>query len=120
MDKLGEEALLALDLGVDERVERVASTVGCTLVLTDRRLALVRDGASFRPKTGVQSWPIERSLSLQVSRMRRDTARLLIGQNEGSVSVFVTAAQLASVRAIIADIRSRAYAEPGSSASRTS
>ena len=105
MDRLGEEALLALDIAVDERVERVAATVGCTLVLTDRRLALVRDGASFRPKTGVQSWPIDRHLNLHVTRMRRDTGRLLIGQDDESISVFVTAAQLPEVRAIIADVR---------------
>lgn len=113
MDKLGEEALLALEIGVDERVVRVASVVGCTLVLTDRRLVLVRDGASYRPKTGVQSWPVDRHLNLHVTRMRRDTGRLLIGPTDGSVSVFVTNAQLPEVRAIIADVRQRAYAEQG-------
>ena len=117
MDRLGEEALLALDLGVGEQIQRVASTVGCTLVLTDRRLVLIRDGASFRPKSGVHSWPIDRALDLHLTRMRRDTGRLLIRQTDGSLSVFVTVEQLPEVRAIVADVRQRAYAEhaPGSS-----
>ena len=119
MDTLADEALLALDLGADERLERVAAVVGCTLVLTDRRLALIRDGANFRPKTGVHSWSVDRGLDLQVSRMRHDTGRLLIGPKESSVSVFVTTAQLPAVRAIIAEVRSRAYAEEGPGPTRT-
>jgi hypothetical protein len=119
MDRLAEEALRALELGADERAQRVASAVGCTLVLTDRRLALVRDGASFRPKTGVHSWPVDRDLTLRVSQMHRDTGRLLIEQADRRTSVFVTTAQLPEVRAIIADVRSRAYAENGPASSRT-
>jgi hypothetical protein len=120
MDRLAEEALHALELGVGERPQRVAAAVGCTLVLTDRRLVLVRDGASFRPKTGVHSWPVDRDLILRVSRMRRDTGRLLIEQTDRRISVFVTTAQLPEVRAIIADVRTRAYAEHGPGPSRTS
>ena len=112
MEALTPDVKAAIDLGRSERIERVAVAVGCTLVLTDRRLILVRDGAAFRPKTGVQSWPVDRGLTLQFARGRKDTRRLLIVHDERSVSVFLPTTQRASMDAMIAEIRKRTYTEP--------
>ena len=53
----GTEAVrnaIAAFLGPAERVDRVVPAVGCALVLTNQRLLVVREGAAFRPKSGVR------------------------------------------------------------------
>lgn len=104
-------AALAPALEPSERVERAVAAVGCTLVLTDRRLLVVRDGASFRPRSGVRSWPLDRDLTLRVGQIRRDTTRLVIDHAGRSVSVFLTAVQIDDAQALVARIRQRIYAD---------
>ena len=87
-----------------ERVDLMAPAVGCTLFLTDRRLVLVREGASHRPKTGVRSWLLDRDLVLRVGVAYHATNRLVIVRAKRSASVFVTAAQLGDVKLLIAEI----------------
>ena len=55
MNSLSEDARSALApvLGPTERVALVADAVGCTLVLTDRQLLLVR----YPPKSGSKTEP---------------------------------------------------------------
>ena len=48
-----------------EEVLESATAVGCTLVLTDRRLMLVREGTQHRPRTGVQTWTLDRTLTIR-------------------------------------------------------
>jgi hypothetical protein len=112
MDALTPDVRDAIDLAPRERVVRVVVAVGCTLVVTDRRLLLVREGASFRPKTGVQSWPLDQHLRLQLSRGRQDTRRLLIIHDERPVSVFLPITQRAAIDALIAEVRKRTYGDP--------
>ena len=40
-----------------EAVVAALPSIGSALVLTDRRLIIIRDGRSFRPRTGVRDWP---------------------------------------------------------------
>ena len=111
-------ARAALDevLEPNERVDLVAPAVGCTLVLTDLRLVVVRQGAAFRPKSGVKSWPLERELSLRIGVAHRETHRLSISGAGRSASVFVSAGQLDGVSAVIAEIRRRTYGDPDAGA----
>jgi hypothetical protein len=104
-------AAMAPMLEPSERVQRAVAAVGCTLVLTDRRLAVVRDGASFRPRSGVKLWPLDRELTLRLGPPRRDTSRLVIDHSGRSASVFLTAAQVEDARALVAVIRQRIYAD---------
>ena len=104
-------AALELVLDPSELVDRTAAAVGCTLVLTDRRLMLIRDGAKFRPKTGVRSWPLDRGLSLRLAKAGNDRGRLVIQYGGRSASVFLTAAQLEGAQALLAETRQRIYAE---------
>ena len=112
-DGLPEDARAALApaLEASERIERSVAAVGCTLVLTDRRLAVVRDGASFRPRSGVQLWPLDRELTLRLGPARRGTSRLVIDHAGRSASVFLTTAQLEDAQALIAEIRQRIYTD---------
>jgi hypothetical protein len=104
MDGLSEAARAALvqRLEPGERVERIVTAVGCTLVLTQRRLVLVRDGATFRRRTGVQSWPLDDRLDLQLTRVRHGTGRLLIQRAGKSTSVFLPETQMDDARMLVA------------------
>ncbi|MDP9223689.1 MAG: hypothetical protein M3P18_07495 [Actinomycetota bacterium] len=97
------EALAAV-LGPTERVEITLAAVGCTLFLTDRKLVLVRDGANYRPRTGIRSWPRDPDLMAQLAKGERDTMRLVIGSGP-SVSIFLPAGQGDAARALVAAIR---------------
>jgi hypothetical protein len=95
-------AALVQRLEPGERVERILTAVGCTLVLTQRRLVLVRDGAMFRRRTGVQSWPLDDGLDLQLTPVRRGTGRLLIQRAGKSTSVFLPETQMDDARMLVA------------------
>ena len=73
MDDLPDAVAEALNpaLDPDEQVEMTLQAVGCTLVLTDRQLIMVRQGADFRPRTGVTSWRRDavRRISMSTSRI---------------------------------------------------
>jgi hypothetical protein len=100
---------LAPVLGPSEEVSLVAPAVGCTLVLTDRQLLLVRDGVSYRPKSGVQSWVVDRSLSVRLGPIRRTTGQLAIECGGRTASVFVAKAHMHEVDSLVAEIRRRIY-----------
>ena len=70
---LSEAAREAIEGVLDpaESVDFVAPAVGSSLVLTERRLIIVRDGANFRPKSGVRSFELETGLSIRVGPKRR-------------------------------------------------
>lgn len=104
-------AALTPVLDRSERIDQIAAGVGCALVLTDRHLVLVRDGAHFRPRSGVRSWKLERHTSLRLTPAHRATSRLVISDGERSTSVFVTADQLADVNALVAAVRRQTHAQ---------
>ena len=91
MNPLSDAALSALApvLAPSEVVAMVAPAVGCTLVLTDRQLLLVRDGHSFRPRSGIQRWVVDRSLSVRLGPVRQTTGQLAIECRGRTASVFL-------------------------------
>jgi len=100
--------VLRASLEQPERIERVAAAVGCVLVLTDRRLVIVRDGARFRPATGVRSWTRDHHLDVKVVESGEGASRVEIsGTGADKRSVFVRKVQLKAVTAMIADLRER-------------
>jgi hypothetical protein len=104
------EAALDRVLAPGELIEMALPAVGSTLVLTDQRLLLVRQGASFRPRSGVRSWPIDRALMLQLGRPSHGSTRLIVARSGRSLSVFLTESQLAEAAALIAAIRRHTFA----------
>ncbi len=112
-ETLSDDARQALApvLEASERIERVTAAVGCTLVLTDRRLLVIRDGAKFRPRSGVRWWPLHRDLTLRLARVRHDTSRLVIQRDGRPASVFLTGTQVRDAQALIAEIRHRTFAD---------
>jgi hypothetical protein len=105
LPEAAREAIGAI-LDPAESVEFVAPAVGSSLVLTQRRLIVVRDGASFRPKSGVRPFELAPELSIRIGPNRR---RIMIESDAGTVNVFVRSEQLAQVEAFVAEVRRRIY-----------
>jgi len=107
-----DEFHVALDraLGPDERVDLTAQAVGCTLVLTNLRVLIVRDGAKFRPSSGIRAWPLDRGLRLRLGRAYRQVHRLAIGDVSKTVSVFISTDQVVEAQRLIAEARRRTFA----------
>ena len=108
-----DELRVALERTLEpaERVDLSARAVGCTLVLTDRRLLLVRDGANYRPSSGIRAWPLDRELVLRLGRAYRQTNRLTIAHVTETASVFLSAEQLPDAQRLIEEVRQRTFVE---------
>ena len=109
----GEDALpqaaresLEAVLEPSEKVEAVAPAVGSSLVLTQHRLFVVRDGASFRPKTGVRTFELKTGLSIRMGPARK---RIIIESTNGTINLFVRSGQLARAEGFVAEVRRRMY-----------
>jgi len=89
-----------------ESVDFVAPAVGSSLVLTERRLIVVRDGANFRPKSGVRSFKLESGLAIRVGPRRR---HLIVESAGHAITLFLRSDQLAQAEAFVAEVRRRMY-----------
>jgi len=94
-------------LGPTEPIVRYLEAVGCSLILTDTRLILVREGVSYRPRSGVQTWPLDRSTVLRSTPVRHGTGRVVIDREARSTSVFIVAAHWREAEHLIGEARSR-------------
>ena len=103
---LTEDARAALETALEpsERVQLVAPAVGCAIVLTQRRLIVVRDGAKFRPKTGVRAFAIDQGLAVRIGPARQ---RVIIESEGRTITTFVRQEQLERAEALIAELRRR-------------
>lgn len=97
-------AALASFLEPTEPVDAVVAAVGCVMVLTRRRLVIVRDGANFRPKTGVRWFDLDRTLGIRIGPGRR---RVIIDAAGTSITVFVRPEQLEQAERLVAEVRRR-------------
>jgi hypothetical protein len=109
MHELSEPARVALAgaLDVDEKVDIFAPAVGSILVLTDRRLIVLRQGAEFRPRTGIQSYDLDRDLEVRIAPTIK---QVTVASSGRAISVFIRREQLADIEALIAELRRRIYA----------
>jgi hypothetical protein len=84
------EALLeAIEPG--EEITHAVPAIGCTIALTERRLIIVRDGAAFRPKSGVRRWNLDEDLTVRTGFLRHGTGSIVVQWDRNATSVFVQA-----------------------------
>jgi hypothetical protein len=109
-DALPEAAREAIGAVLEptETLEFVAPAVGSSLVLTQHRLIVVRDGASFRPKTGVRSFELASGFSVRIGPARR---RVIIESGGKTINLFVRSEQLPQAEALVAEVRRRIYGD---------
>ena len=67
------------------------SSLAGSLVLTDRRVLIVREGRGFRPQTGIRSWEIAPGIGFTYGPQRGGIGRLMIGKGKAATSFFVKA-----------------------------
>jgi hypothetical protein len=109
MEPLPEATRVAIEpfLATDERVTHVVTAVGCSLILTDRQLVLVREGLNYRPRSGVQTWPLDSALAVRSTPVRHGSGRLVIDRKGRSTSVFVSAEQWPEAETLLGMIRTK-------------
>ena len=107
LPEAAREAIAAV-LEPAESIELVAPAVGSSLVLTRRRLMVVRDGASFRPKTGVRTFELGSGIAIRIGPGRR---RVIIESAGKTINLFVRSEQLAQAEAFVAEVRRRIYGD---------
>jgi hypothetical protein len=113
VNRLSEDARAAISsvLAPSEEVALVAPAVGCTLVLTDRQLLLVREGVAYRPRSGVRTWVIDRTLSVRLAPVRKTSGQLAIECCRRTTSVFYTIDEKLAIDQLVAEVRRRIYGE---------
>jgi len=84
-----------------ERVTHVVAVVGCSLVLTDQHLLIVREGADHRPRSGVQRWRLDRTLTIYATPIVHGTGRIVIARLGKASSVFVSAAEWTAAETVL-------------------
>jgi hypothetical protein len=94
-------------LQADETVTHLVPAIGCTLVLTSRRLLIVRDGSSFRPRTGVRQWEVGPGLAVRPGLVRQGIGSLMIRSDRDITSVFVRADRWDAALDLIGAVRGR-------------
>jgi hypothetical protein len=98
-----------------ESVVAALPSIGSALILTDRRLVIIRDGRSFRPRSGVREWRLGPSLRIQTGPLRNGSGSLLIDRERGATSFFVAERDWHDALWIVdeAERRSRQFSETG-------
>ena len=72
-----------------ETVLGALTSLAGTLVLTDRRVVIVREGRGYRPLSGIRSWAISNTVDLRYGSPRGGMGRLVVGNGKEAISFFV-------------------------------
>jgi hypothetical protein len=83
-------ATLAGLLEAGEEVRGGLASVSASLVLTDRRLLLIREGWRHRPANGIRTWALDGSFRI-VAAPRGVAGALIVDRNRDATSFFVSA-----------------------------
>ena len=100
-------------LAKGEEISHLVPAIGCVIALTPRRLLIVRDGSSFRPKTGVREWELDAGLSVRAGLVRQGSGSLVIKWGRNATSVFVRADRWDDAMALVGAVRVRLRLEEG-------
>jgi hypothetical protein len=96
--------------GLGEEVVDEVSGLGATLALTPTRVVVVRQGASFRPISGVRSWPYRAIRAVQLSPLTHGSGRIVLRVGLypwQALSVFIDAERWPAAERIVGQIRTR-------------
>ena len=84
--------------------------LGATLIVTPTQLILVRQGAHFRPRTGVRAWPFDGIHDLRLFPPRNGNGRIVVLTGAypwQAVSLFVGTEQWPVAERVVIEIRGR-------------
>ena len=91
ISKMPKDVELSLDavLETGEDVLGAVTSLAGTLVLTNRRVVIVREGRAYRPQSGIRSWGISSDVDFTYGPPRGGMGRLVVGNGKESTSFFV-------------------------------
>jgi hypothetical protein len=104
--EVGSSVLAMAALG-EEIVDYVPG-LGAELVITPTRVVVVRQGAHFRPRNGVRSWPYETLRDVQLTSPRHGNGRVVLRVGPypwQAVSLFIGATEWAAAERVAGKIR---------------
>jgi hypothetical protein len=107
------DSLLRATLDEGESITHLVPAIGCIVALTPRRLLIVREGSSFRPKTGVREWELGAGLTVRAGLVRQGSGSLVIKWGRNATSVFIRADQWPDALALVGTVRARMRLEEG-------
>jgi hypothetical protein len=107
------ESRLRATLARGEGITHLVPAIGCVVALTSKRLLIVREGSSFRPKTGVREWEIGLGLSVRAGLIRQGSGSIVIKWGRSATSVFVRADHWDDALALVGTVRARMRLEDG-------
>jgi hypothetical protein len=102
-----EPSILAL-AGVGKDILDHVSGLGATLVITRTHAVVIRDGAHFRPRSGVRAWAYDAVGDVQLSVPRHGNGRLVLRTGPypwQAVSLFVDIQQWPAAERVAGQIR---------------
>jgi hypothetical protein len=94
--------------GIDEAVVDEVSGLGAKLIITPTRAVLIRQGAQYRPRSGIRSWPYSTMRDVQVVPPRHGNGRVVIRLGPypwQAVNLFVDASEWATAERVVGKIR---------------
>jgi len=101
--------MLPMD-GADEVVVDEVTGIGAVLVVTSERVAVIRQGAYFRPRNGIRTWPHGALRDVHVEQPRNGSGSVILRIGPfpwQAVSLFVGANEWAAAERVVVQIRSR-------------
>ena len=107
------ESRLRAVLDKGEAITHLVPAIGCVVALTPKRLLIVREGSSFRPKTGVREWELGSGLTVRAGLIRQGSGSLVIKWGRNATSVFVLADHWEDALALVGTVRARLRLEEG-------
>jgi hypothetical protein len=105
-----DSPLPAMEPGED--IVAVVPGLGAKLVITTARAIVIREGASFRPRSGVRFWPLAAVTSASLTPVKRGQGRIVLGIGLGSrpaVNVFIDSPDWPTAERAVNDLRERMH-----------
>ena len=74
-------------LGLEEELIVVLRGIGSTMFLTSDRIIVARDGVERRPRSGIQSFPLETIRLVRIERANGSSGRVVVSTMNGQEAV---------------------------------
>jgi hypothetical protein len=100
-------------LDPDEELVARLDGVGASLLITQRRVIIVRHRSAFRPRSGIRSWTYDGNLQVSTSPPKRGHGQFMLRTGFGAgqaVSLFFPAERWPEAQRVIREIRKRSKA----------
>jgi len=92
-----------------EGILGVVTSLAGSLVLTDRRVVIVREGHGYRPQNGIRAWDISSRVGFRYGAPRGGMGRLVLGDGKATTSFFVNATDWTEALRLVTVAHSIAY-----------